>query len=150
VFKDEKLTNKKTLYKASPNSNKGQHFGSRIAFDNKDYLYFSVGDRGNRGENSQDIMKDCDKIYRLHDDGSIPDDNPFIDVAGAKKAIYSYGHRNPQGMEMNPLQMKSGRTNTDREVEMKSISSKQEKTMVGQKLVMELIIVVQSLPIKQR
>ena len=103
VFKDGKLTNKKTLYKASPNSNKGQHFGSRIAFDKDGYLYFSVGDRGNRDENPQDITKDCGKIYRLYDDGRIPADNPFFNVAGAKKAIYSYGHRNPQGMEMNPF-----------------------------------------------
>lgn len=103
VFKDGKLSQKKLLYKASPNSRRGQHFGSRIAFDKKGYLYFSVGDRGNRDVNPQDITKDCGKIYRLHDDGRIPKDNPFVDVEGAKKAIYSYGHRNPQGMEINPF-----------------------------------------------
>lgn len=103
VFKDGQLTDKKTLYKASPNSSRGQHFGSRIAFDREGYLYFSVGDRGNRDANPQDLTRDCGKVYRLHDDGRIPEDNPFVDTVGAKKAVYSYGHRNPQGMEINPF-----------------------------------------------
>ena len=51
----------------------------------------------------QDITKDGGKVYRLHDTGSIPKGNPFVTVDGAKKAIYSYGHRNPQGMEINPF-----------------------------------------------
>lgn len=90
------------LYKAGPNTSKGQHFGSRLAFDNDGYLYFSVGDRGNRDENPQDILRDGGKIYRIHDDGRIPNDNPFVSTAGAKTAIYSYGHRNPQGMVKHP------------------------------------------------
>jgi len=102
TFKDGRLGDQKILYKASPNSTRGQHFGSRIAFDREGYIYFSVGDRGNRDVNPQDITKDGGKIYRLHDDGRIPNDNPFVNKAGAKKAIYSYGHRNPQGMEINP------------------------------------------------
>ena len=96
------LINLKLLYKASPNSKKGQHFGSRIVFDNKNYLYFSIGDRGNRDVNPQDITIDGGKIYRLNLDGSIPNDNPFINEVNAKKAIYSYGHRNPQGMVVHP------------------------------------------------
>ena len=102
-IKNHKLVNKEVLYKAFPNTTKGQHFGSRIAFDTNNYLYFSVGDRGNRDRNPQDITRDCGKIYRLHDDGRIPKDNPFVNVKNAKKAIYSYGHRNPQGMETNPF-----------------------------------------------
>ena len=66
-------------------------------------MYFSIGDRGNRDQNPQDITRDCGKIYRLNDDGSIPKDNPFVNTKGAKKAIYSYGHRNPQGMGINPF-----------------------------------------------
>ena len=97
------LTNKELLYKATPNTKKGQHWGSRIAFDNDGYLYFSIGDRGNRDVNPQDITIDCGKIYRLNDDGTIPEDNPFVDVENAKTAIYSYGHRNPQGMTKNPF-----------------------------------------------
>jgi len=97
------LTKTQLLYKAGPNTKKGQHWGSRIAFDNDGYLYFSVGDRGNRDVNPQDITRDCGKIYRLHDDGRIPEDNPFVNTSGAKTAIYSYGHRNPQGMTKNPF-----------------------------------------------
>lgn len=97
------LVYKEVLYKASPNSRRGQHFGSRIAFDKQNHIYFSIGDRGDREQNPQDITRDCGKIYRLNDDGSIPVDNPFVRNRNAKKAIYSYGHRNPQGMEINPF-----------------------------------------------
>jgi len=96
------LVNIENLYKAEPNSKRGQHFGSRIAFDNDGFVYFSVGDRGNRDVNPQDTSLDGGKIYRLNDDGSIPDDNPFVNDPKAKKAIFSYGHRNPQGMAMHP------------------------------------------------
>ena len=96
------LTNQEVLYKAEINTKKGQHFGSRIDFDDEGYLYFSIGERGNREENPQDITKDCGKIYRLNDDGSIPTDNPFYNTANAKQAIYSYGHRNPQGLIKHP------------------------------------------------
>ncbi|QOD61952.1 PQQ-dependent sugar dehydrogenase [Polaribacter haliotis] len=102
-LKNNKLINKQVLYKATPNSRKGQHFGSRIVFDAQNRVYFSVGDRGNRDENPQDITRDGGKIYRLNDDGTIPEDNPFVNEENAKKAIFSYGHRNPQGMEINPF-----------------------------------------------
>ncbi len=101
-FIQDSLTNIKLLYKAMPNSKKGQHFGSRIVFDNKGHLYFSIGDRGNRDVNPQDISIDGGKIYRINLDGSIPADNPFVNASDAKKAIYSYGHRNPQGMAIHP------------------------------------------------
>lgn len=103
---DGGLTQIEPLYKATPNTTKGQHFGSRIVFDDEGYLYFSVGERGNHFENPQDIKRDGGKIYRLNDDGSIPADNPFVGQTGAKKAIYSYGHRNPQGMAINPVTRK--------------------------------------------
>ena len=98
----DRLTNKEVLYKATPNTTKGQHFGSRIAFDKQGYLYFSIGERGERDVNPQDLTRDNGKVYRLNDDGSVPADNPFIDQAGAVDAIYSYGHRNPQGMILHP------------------------------------------------
>ena len=101
-FDGKQFTNKKVLYKAEPNTTAGQHFGSRLEFDREGYLYFSVGDRGNRDVNPQDITRDNGKIYRILDDGGIPTDNPFVNIAGAKKAIYSYGHRNPQGLAMDP------------------------------------------------
>ena len=96
------LTSKEVLYKATPNTTKGQHFGSRIAFDRDGYLYFSAGERGERDVNPQDITRDNGKVYRLNDDGSVPADNPFVGQENAVEAIYSYGHRNPQGMILNP------------------------------------------------
>ena len=101
-FDGKILTNQKVLYKGSPNSSKPYHFGSRIEFDKDGHLYFSIGDRGSRDENPQDITKDGGKIYRINDDGSIPNDNPFVNQTGAKTAIFSYGHRNPQGMVRHP------------------------------------------------
>jgi len=101
-FDGNSLTDQEVLYKATPNTRKGQHFGSRMAFDDKGYLYFSIGERGERDVNPQDITRDGGKIYRINDDGSIPEDNPFFNEADAKKAIYSYGHRNPQGMIFHP------------------------------------------------
>ena len=96
------LINSELLYKAGPNTTKGQHFGSRIVFDNDGYLFLSIGERGARDENPQDISRDGGKIYRFHADGSIPEDNPFFGTEGAKTAIYSYGHRNPQGLIKHP------------------------------------------------
>ena len=96
------FTNQEVLYKATPNTTRGQHFGSRMVFDKDGYLYFSIGDRGGTNENPQDITKDGGKVYRINDDGSIPQDNPFVGKPNAKEAIYSYGHRNPQGMILHP------------------------------------------------
>ena len=101
-LQDNKLVEQQVLYKATPDYDTGQHFGSRIVFDNDGYLYFSIGDRGKRDLNPQDNTRDCGKIYRLKDDGKIPTDNPFADNPTAKKAIYSYGHRNPQGLAIHP------------------------------------------------
>ncbi|SDL27811.1 quinoprotein glucose dehydrogenase [Salinimicrobium catena] len=100
-LENNQLTNKEVLYKAGPNTTRGQHFGSRIEFDQEGKLYFSIGDRGNRDENPQDITRDGGKVYRLNPDGSIPADNPFVGQQNAKEAVYSYGHRNPQGMIFN-------------------------------------------------
>lgn len=91
-------TNQQIIYKALPNSKRSLHYGSRMVFDKDNYLFFSIGDRGNRDLNPQDINRDGGKIYRLHDDGRIPIDNPFVNEKNSKKAIFSYGHRNPQGM----------------------------------------------------
>lgn len=92
------LLEPQVLYKGEHNSTKGQHYGSRIVFDKQDYVYFSIGDRGSRDLNPQDLSRDGGKIYRLHLDGRIPTDNPFVKQTDAKHAVWSYGHRNPQGM----------------------------------------------------
>ena len=73
-----------------------RHFGSRIAFDDT-HLYFSIGDRGNR-PNGQNLETHAGSILRLNVDGSVPQDNPFVDVEGSRNEIWSYGHRNPQGL----------------------------------------------------
>jgi glucose/arabinose dehydrogenase len=102
-LKEEQLIDQQVLYKAKPNTDAGAHWGSRIEFDREGYLYFTIGDRYNRDVNPQDINRDGGKVYRLNDDGSIPSDNPFVGQNGAKEAIYSYGHRNPQGLAMHPI-----------------------------------------------
>ena len=73
------------------------HFGSRIAFDEKNHVYFGVGDRGER-PNSQDLTNHAGSVMRLYRDGSIPQDNPFIQRNNVLPEIWSYGHRNPQGI----------------------------------------------------
>ncbi len=72
------------------------HFGSRIAFDTGGHLFFTVGDRGNR-PNGQDLSTHAGSILRLYLDGTIPEDNPFL-TGGGLPEIWSYGHRNPQGI----------------------------------------------------
>ena len=78
-------------------SDSRRHFGSRIAFDDRGHVYFGVGDRGDRDQ-AQHLGNHIGAIMRLRLDGGIPADNPFVDVAGARPEIWSYGHRNPQGL----------------------------------------------------
>lgn len=91
------LTGFEELFSAQPLSESGVHFGSRIVFDGKGHIFFSSGERGTK-ENSQTLSNHLGKVLRLHEDGSIPDDNPFVNTEGAKPEIWSYGHRNPQGL----------------------------------------------------
>ncbi|QBG37331.1 PQQ-dependent sugar dehydrogenase [Litorilituus sediminis] len=100
--KGSQLVDKEDIYVAKAYDDKRVHFGSRLAFDHQGYLYFSIGDRGHRDNNPQDISRDAGKVYRLYDDGRIPTDNPFAGKANSKQAIYSFGHRNPQGMATHP------------------------------------------------
>ncbi|MCG7585599.1 PQQ-dependent sugar dehydrogenase [Photobacterium sp. OFAV2-7] len=74
-----------------------RHFGSRIAFDQQGHLFFSVGDRGER-TNGQDLTTHAGSILRLNMDGTVPADNPFVSQPNALPEIWSYGHRNPQGL----------------------------------------------------
>lgn len=79
----------------------GVHFGSRFLFDDQGHLFFSLGDRG-RSEYAQDLSSPNGKIHRINKDGSIPSDNPFVDDDGVLASIWSYGHRNPQGLAWDP------------------------------------------------
>lgn len=94
---DAKLSNWEDIFITQSASTSGQHFGSRIAFDEQGYLYFGIGDRGDR-PNAQNLKNHAGAILRLHLDGRIPKDNPFFGKADAQDAIWSYGHRNPQGL----------------------------------------------------
>ena len=75
----------------------GRHFGSRIAFDEEGYIYFGVGDRGER-PTSQDLTNHAGSVMRLFPDGRVPENNPFKQRNDVLPEIWSYGHRNPQGM----------------------------------------------------
>ena len=90
------LTDWQTLLISQSASSSGQHFGSRIAFDAQ-HVFFSIGDRGER-DNGQRLDTHAGKILRLTRNGNIPADNPFINKPGALAEIWSYGHRNPQGL----------------------------------------------------
>ena len=86
------------------------HYGSRIAFDRKKFLYLSIGEGGVGSyggpdavnTNAQDLTSSWGKIHRLKDDGTIPSDNPVISVNSGPSSVYTYGHRNPQGLILNP------------------------------------------------
>jgi glucose/arabinose dehydrogenase len=80
--------------------NSQAHYGGRLVFDGP-YLFFSVGERGQQ-DNAQDLTNPLGKIHRIFDDGRVPGDNPFVGSASAIASIWSYGHRNPQGLTINP------------------------------------------------
>lgn len=80
-------------------SDSNMHYGTRLLMANG-YLYFSVGDRGNR-ETPQDLASPLGKIHRIFPDGGIPDDNPFAGQRGFLASIWSYGHRNVQGLALS-------------------------------------------------
>ena len=96
-LKGNQLVEKKDIFLAKPFIKADYHFGSRIVFDKKNFLFFSSGERGTQPK-VQQLDNDHGKIHRIYDDGRIPKDNPFAGQAGAKASIWTYGHRNPQGM----------------------------------------------------
>lgn len=91
------FVNHQDLLITKSNTSTSRHFGSRITFDKEGHLFFSVGDRGVRDE-AQNLSNHAGTIIRLNLDGTVPKDNPFVNDKNALDEIYSYGHRNPQGM----------------------------------------------------
>ncbi len=81
--------------------NSADHYGSRFLFDRKGHFFWSMGERHDM-QMSQNLASPLGKIHRLNDDGSIPKDNPFIHTPGALGSIWSYGHRNPEGLTFDP------------------------------------------------
>ena len=100
---NNKLTDVETLYAQVPRTNPGRHYGSRIVFPGDGTVLFSIGDRGLRW-NSQDLTDPAGSIIRIKEDGGIPDGNPLIGLApgNLRPEIYSFGHRNNQGMAQDP------------------------------------------------
>jgi len=94
---NDELKNWKEILVSNAFTDTTRHFGSRITFDEKGHLFFSIGDRGKRS-NSQNLANHSGTIIRLNLDGTIPEDNPFINKKDALPEIYTYGHRNPQGI----------------------------------------------------
>ena len=95
-LKSGMLTDRQTLLVTTSVTDTSRHFGSRIAFDER-HVFFTVGDRGVR-ENGQNLKTHSGSVIRLMRDGSIPEDNPFVGRDDALPEIWSYGHRNPQGI----------------------------------------------------
>lgn len=91
-----RLENVEEIYVASPRSTGVRHFGSRLLFADG-YLFVTAGDRGHP-DRAQALDDPAGSVLRLHDDGRVPKDNPFIAQPGARPEIYTYGNRNPQGM----------------------------------------------------
>ncbi|MNZ52302.1 Soluble aldose sugar dehydrogenase YliI precursor [compost metagenome] len=89
------------IFRQQPKLSSGIHFGSRLVFDRGGYLFVTLGENGQR-PTAQDLDKLQGKVVRLHADGRIPDDNPFVGRPGVRAEIWSYGHRNPQGAALNP------------------------------------------------
>ena len=101
-LRGHQLEQVEVIFRLLPKSKARQHFGSRLVFDNKGYLFITLGDRGDRPR-AQDLNDHAGSLIRLHDDGRIPADNPFVKRAGARPEIFSYGHRNMQGAALHPL-----------------------------------------------
>jgi len=100
-LENQKFSDWQELLVTESATSQDYHFGSRITFDEDNHVYFSVGDRGQR-PNSQDLSNHAGSIIRLNLDGTVPVDNPFIkksiNSVSILPEIWSYGHRNPQGM----------------------------------------------------
>lgn len=96
-----RLEDFEVIFRQQPKLSTGVHFGSRLVFDGDGMLFVTLGENNQR-PTSQDLDKHQGKLVRIHPDGRVPRDNPFVDRDGARPEIWSYGHRNPQGAALNP------------------------------------------------
>jgi len=96
------LTEVEVIYRQTPKSEGGLHFGSRLVFAPDGKLFITQGDRYLMKDMAQTLDNDFGKVVRINPDGSIPTDNPFVRTAGARPEIWSYGHRNMQGAAIHP------------------------------------------------
>jgi glucose/arabinose dehydrogenase len=100
LLQGDALVDVQVLFTALPYYDTKYHFGSRLLIVD-DYLFLTVGDRGKR-DYAQDLSRHNGSVMRIHRDGRVPADNPFVDTPGAKPEIWTYGHRNPQGLARHP------------------------------------------------
>jgi glucose/arabinose dehydrogenase len=103
----DQLVDVTEIFEAKAWARGNAHFAGRMVFDRDGYLFLSVGDRGEApnlmaAQPAQSLAQHQGKVLRLHDDGRVPSDNPFVGRSGAMPEIWSYGHRNPQGLTLNP------------------------------------------------
>jgi aldose sugar dehydrogenase len=106
-FDGSRLSEVQDVFEARAWSTANQHFGSKLAFDGRGHVFITVGDRGadpftGRNHPSQSPANHQGTVVRLHDDGRVPADNPLVNEPGALPEIWSYGHRNPQGLAIHP------------------------------------------------
>ena len=100
-FTEAGLRDVTPVFVALPYASGSLHFGSRIAFDRAGFMYVTTGERYQM-RRAQDLADLGGKVVRLHDDGKVPADNPFVGRAGARPEIFTWGHRNPQGLTVHP------------------------------------------------
>lgn len=102
VFDGKALTGEKVIFTANPTKDTSNHYGGRMAFLADGTFLLTVGDGFEYREKAQDLSSDLGKIVRLNDDGSVPADNPFVGQSGKRPEIWTYGHRNQQGLAVDP------------------------------------------------
>jgi len=96
-----RVTNVQVLFSMEPKTRTGHHFGGRIVFDGKGFVYLTLGDRGDMPR-AQKLDDHAGSVIRLHDDGRVPADNPFVNRPGAKPEKFTLGNRNMQGAALHP------------------------------------------------
>jgi glucose/arabinose dehydrogenase len=103
-IRDGAWVDEQTIFRASPEFyyRDDTHYGCRFYWDAQGHLFFTLGERG-KSLDAQDLKSPLGKIHRVMDDGSIPKDNPFVNQPGAVASIWSYGNRNPQGLQYHPV-----------------------------------------------
>jgi len=103
-LKNNEFVEQQVLFRAPKElySQTNAHYGSRFIFDKQNHLFFTLGEK-QAMENAQDLSKATGKIHRVNDDGTIPKDNPYVGQPNVVQSIWSYGHRNPQGLAWDPV-----------------------------------------------